>query len=330
MKSSTKKWFIAAGILILLGIIVSIISFAASGFDLSAFVSTDDRTKKEYEIQRQDAVSLDITTISSDIILKESNSDAIKITCYESDKISFNTSVNNGVLKIEETDNRKWFEYLLPFIGFKDVSLIVELPKDNWENIALNSTSGDINAQSFNCVEFSSDTTSGDINLGSISAENQIRLDTTSGEITLKNSSSGTIHSESTSGDINFGSISAENEIRLDTTSGEVSLSSISDASSLSASSTSGDIEIYNAIVDSIEVTTVSGNIDFSKIEADKYKMSATSGDIEGGIVGNENSVTFFTDTTSGDISVPYPSMGDKTFTAETVSGDIEVEFQNQ
>ena len=291
MKSSTKKWFIAAGILILLGIIVSIISFAASGFDLSAFVSTDDRTKKEYEIQRQDAVSLDITTISSDIILKESNSDAIKITCYESDKISFNTSVNNGVLKIEETDNRKWFEYLLPFIGFKDVSLIVELPKDNWENIALNSTSGDINAQSFNCVEFSSDTTSGDINLGSISAENQIRLDTTSGE---------------------------------------VSLSSISDASSLSASSTSGDIEIYNAIVDSIEVTTVSGNIDFSKIEADKYKMSATSGDIEGGIVGNENSVTFFTDTTSGDISVPYPSMGDKTFTAETVSGDIEVEFQNQ
>ena len=327
MKSSTKKWFITAGILIIIGIMTGLTVFAASGFKLSEFVSADNRVKKEYEIQRQDAVNLNINTLSSDIVIKESDDQTVKITCYESDRISFDTSANDGTLKIEEKDNRKWYEFLMPFINIKDTSLIIELPKDNWENITLSSSSGEIKADSFDCLSFSSDTTSGDIYFSEISAENEIKLDTTSGEIILKDSNAETIHSESTSGDIFMYNI--ENAaLQISSTSGEISITNASNITSLSAGATSGDIEIHSLFADKIGLETVSGEIEFSNIDADTYKMTSTSGDIEGTIAGDETSVTFFTDTVSGDISVPYPSMGDKTFTAETVSGDIEVRFQ--
>lgn len=327
MKSSTKKWFITAGILILLGILTGLVVFAASGFKFSAFVTTDDRVKKEYDVQRQNAVNLDISTISSDIILKESSDENVKISCYESDRISFNTSVTEETLKIEEKDNRKWYEFLLPFIGIKDTPLVIELPENNWENITLNSTSGNINADSFVCWEFYADTTSGDIDLSNMLTDNEIRLDTTSGDITVKRSCSDTIRSESTSGDIYISDITYANEIGAYSTSGEISIYSLSDVVSLLANATSGDIEIHSLVTDTIGLETVSGDIGFSDIDAETHKMTSTSGDIEGTIKGDENSVTFITDTTSGDISVPYPSMGDKTFTAETVSGDIEVGF---
>lgn len=328
MKSSTKKWFITAGILIIIGIMTGLAVFAASGFKLSAFVTTDDRVKKEYEIKRQDAVSLNISTISSDIVLKESYDETVRISCYESDRISFNSSINDGTLKIEEKDNRKWYEFLMPFINIKDTPLVVELPKDSWENINLNTTSGEIKADSFDCSSFSSDTTSGDIYLSEISAENEIKLDTTSGEIILKNSSSETIHAESTSGDTYMSDIKNA-ALRVSSTSGEIYLTNGSNIPSLSAGATSGDIEIHSFFADKIGLETVSGEIEFSDIDAETYKMTSTSGDIEGTIAGDETSVTFFTDTVSGDISVPYPSMGDKTFTAETVSGNIEVIFHN-
>lgn len=328
MKSSTKKWLITAGILIILGIIVGIAVFAASGFKFSAFVTTDDRVKKEYEIQRQDAVSLSISTIASDVVLKESDNETVKISCYESDRISYNTSVNDATLKIEEKDNRKWYEFLLPFINIKDTPLVVELPKDGWENVNLSTSSSNIDADSFDCSDFSADTTSGEIYLSGISAENEIKLDTTSGDIILKNADAKTIHSESTSGDIYLSDIKNA-ALQVSSTSGEISLSGGSNISSLSADATSGDIDIRSLIADSIGIDTTSGEIELSYVDANTYKITSTSGDIDGTIIGDETSVTFFTDTTSGDVSVPYPSMGDKTFTAETVSGDIEVRFQN-
>lgn len=327
MKSSTKKWFITAGLLILLGILTGLVVFAASGFKFSAFVTTDDRVKKEYDIQRQNAVNLDISTISSDIILKDSDTEGIKISCYESDKISFNTSVNDGTLKIEEKDNRKWYEFLLPFINVKDTPLVVELPKDDWVNISFNSTSGEINADKFNCSSFSVNTTSGVIWVSEICAENEIKLDTTSGEIAVKNSEAGSIYSETTSGDIDIYSINCEANVTVSSTSGDIDIYNVNYAANANASSTSGDIEIHSLVADRIGLETVSGDIEFSDIDAETYKMTSTSGDIDGTIKGDENSVTFTTDTTSGDVSVPYPSMGSKTFNAETVSGDIEVRF---
>ena len=327
MKGSTKKWFITAGILITLGILTGLVVFAASGFKFSAFVINDDRIKKEYNIQLQDAVNLDINTISSRIILKESDTEVVKISCYISDRISYDTSVNEKTLKIEEKDNRKWYEFLLPFINIKDTPLIIELPKNNWEKISLNSTSGNINANNFVCRDFFADTTSGDINLSNIHSDEDIQLDTTSGDITIKKSDSSTIRSESTSGDIYISDITFAGDIEAYSTSGDISVYNLSDVLSLLADATSGDIEIHSLFTDKIELKTISGDIEFSDIDANAYKMTAISGDIAGTIKGDEKSVTFITDTTSGDISVPYPSMGDKIFNAKTTSGDIEIRF---
>lgn len=325
MKSTTKKWFTAAGIIIALGIIVGFIAVAASGFKLSALAFTDNREKHEYEIDPQDAGELNIKTISSDIILKKSQGANVEISCYENDNITFDFSVEDDTLKIEEKDNRKWYEYLLPFVNTNDFSLVVALPTDTWNTVNLETTSGDIKTTDISGTSFIADSTSGDINLIALHDE-KLELNSTSGDITLKSCNNSSINAHSTSGSLTFDRTTA-GEIICESTSGDICVTNSQDSDSLEASSTSGEVALENVVARTITLESTSGDIEFSKLDSESYDLNTTSGDIDGTIVGSDDSVTFFTDTTSGDVSVPYPSMGNKTFKATTVSGDIDIRF---
>ncbi len=325
MKSTTKKWFAAAGIIIAIGIIVGFIAVAANGFKLSALVDNDNRVKHEYEIDPQDASELNIKTISSNIILRRSEGTNVKISCYESDNISFDFNIEDDTLTIEEKDNRKWYEYLLPFVNIKDVSLVVALPTDTWSTVNLETTSGDIKTTDISGTQFIADSTSGNLDLIALHDGN-LELNSTSGDITLKSCNSSSINARSTSGSLTLDRTTAS-DIACKSTSGDIYIRNSQDADALEASSTSGEVELENVAANKITLESTSGDIEFTNLDAEGYELNSTSGDIEGTIVDSKDSVTFITDTTSGDVSVPYPAMGGNTFKAETVSGDIDVKF---
>lgn len=96
----------------------------------------------------------------------------------------------------------------------------------------------------------------------------------------------------------------------------------------ITISTSSGDILIDQINCQELNADASSGEIKASNLSVQKEALFDTSsGDVFGTIKGDDNTVSFITDTSSGDVSVPSPSKGEKTFSASTSSGDIEIAF---
>lgn len=284
-----KIWFTIAGIFIIAGILICTIMLAVNGFDYSAFNTDPERVKKEYQIPR-DAVNMTIETIANDIILKKSTDNNIKVTCYESEKMTYdiiNIETSDNI-KIAEKDNRKWYQMIDVNFGLKETPLTVEIPEKDWKKIKLITSSGDIKLLGINSDDFTIKTSSGNVYASEIQP--------------------GNMNIESSSGDIRLNDFFVRNEIIIDTLSGETELSNIS--------------------TNDIIINSSSGDVLFSKAEAVRYKIETSSGDVLGTIRGDQNN-RFDVESLSGDISVPPSAKKGigSSFSAVTTSGDIKIEY---
>ncbi|MBR5960134.1 MAG: DUF4097 family beta strand repeat protein [Clostridia bacterium] len=130
--------------------------------------------------------------------------------------------------------------------------------------------------------------------------------------ITLKN-----VDIDTTSADISVPSMTAD-EIKFDTTSGDVN--AVITAKKLSASSTSGDLNIQqDSEINTASFSSTSGNAAFTVPSAKKISMESTSGDISVTVSGTVEDI--YLDSTSGSVK-PDIANTDKAKFSST-SGDI-------
>lgn len=331
MKSSVKKWFIAAGIMIAAGIIICAGIFIASGFKISAFNTSKERVKKEENIIKNNIVNLYLETSSSEVILKKAaGKDYISVTYYENEDITFDfvdTGDTDGTLKIIEKDNRKWYQMIVMNFDIQDTPLIVEVPEDKWEEISVNTSSGDILIDRINCNELNADTSSGEIKANNLSATTEVSFDTSSGDIDISNVSSESVSIDTSSGETHISDITNLTDMNVESSSGDISIKKSVMKNQIVINTSSGETEISDVSANDIIINSNSGDVELSKADASDYKIETSSGEVCGTIKGDDNTVSFITDTSSGDVSVPSPSKGEKTFSAYTSSGDIEISF---
>ena len=287
-----KIWFILAGAFIISGIIICTAILAVNGFDFSSLNTEPGRTKNEYKIHRENAVNLTIETSDSDIILKKSEENGIKVTCYESDEIKYdiNDSEEGKNIKIKEKDSRKWYQMIN--INFSATAtenpLTVEIPDKVWEKIEIKSLSGDVNISGFSSGDFSIETSSGDVDTLDMNAEN--------------------INIESSSGDIRLNNISVKDDIVTETLS--------------------GDTRIAKVFSRDIEINSISGDVNLYKLYAINSSIETSSGDVLGNIIEHSGTVAFEVKSSSGDISVPLSyENGERIFSVNTKSGDIKIGY---
>ena len=287
-----KIWFVTAGIFIVSGIIICTAILAVNGFDFSSLNTEPERTKSEYQISRGSAVNLTIETSDSDIILKRSEKNGIKVTCYESDEIKYDIkdSEDGNIknIKIKEKDNRKWYQMININFYATETPLTVEIPDKVWEKIEIKSLSGDVNVSGFSLGDFSIETSSGDINIFDMNATN--------------------INIEVSSGDIRLNDLSVKDDLVTETLS--------------------GDIELAKVFSNNIEISSISGDVNLYKMYAINSSIETSSGDVLGNIIEHSGTVTFEVKSSSGDISVPLSSEnGQRLFSANTKSGDIKIGY---
>lgn len=328
MKNWLKKWFIAAGAMIAAGVIICAVIFAVNGFDISAFNTSKERIREEKSIQRGMAANLYIETSSSEVILKKTTDrDDIHVTYYENEDITYDFIDTDGTLKIIEKDNKKWYQMLKINFSIQDTPLIVEIPEDRWEEININTSSGDILIDEINCQELNTETSSGEIKANNLTAKKEASFDTSSGDIDLFEILSESISIDTSSGETNISDINNSANINIESSSGDISIKNSVLANQLTIDTSSGETEISNVSANNMNIESSSGDIEFSRADASDYKIDTSSGDVFGTIKGDNNTVSFITETSSGDVSVPNPSKGEKTFSASTLSGDIEIAF---
>ncbi len=324
-----KKWFLTAGILIAAGIIICGITLIISGFDISSFSTVKVRTKKEISRPMGEEINLNVKTSDSDIIVKKSNDEQIKVTYYENDYITYDFLNDEGTFYITETDNRRWYEYLQISIGIQYNPLTVEIPNNAWENISINTSSGDIYFSEIDCEKLETKSSSGEVKVNNINARSEFSVNTSSGDIELLNMSTGKLSVENSSGETEISGVNTSSDMKIKSSSGDISVKECGLSYQLIIDTSSGETELSDIAANNMTINSKSGDVEFSRTDAFDYKIKTSSGNVEGTIKGDENTFSFDTDTSSGDISVPSQSSGDRLFTAKTSSGDIEIAFSS-
>ncbi len=290
MFKNYKIWFAIAGIFIVTGILLCTLMLSVNGFDISAFNTESERVKKEYKISRDSAINLTIETRDNDIILKKTKESEIKVTCYESEELTYdiiNAELDKN-LKISEKDNRKWYQKIDVNFGVQETPLIVEIPDKNWEKVKISTSSGDIKLFDFSSGDFS--------------------IETMSGNITAFDMNTTKLNIGASSGDINIKNYFITEELTIDTSSGETNIS--------------------EGYANDMKIVSSSGDIRLSETSSIESRIETSSGNIIGRILNYNGTIKFIAESQSGDVFVPSTDKdGEKLFSAVTKSGDIMISY---
>lgn len=273
-------------ILSLLGLMIFIV---LKGNNFKTFKKFDINNAEIVKEETYDANSIrniEILTASSDIEIKKSEDDKIKIVQYgNDDEKIFSSSNNNSELKIESDDHNNFCF----FICFGSESYLeIYIPTSYENKIDVKTTSGDIKVDS-------------SLNLSST------QLKTISGDMRINaNIKTGNLILETTSGDIETKDVTTNN-YKINTVSGEIDVDNLVGEGNIKT--TSGDIDINNfKMLDSSNFKSVSGEINIGiNDETDcEVSISTVSGDknIKNGTIFKNGKYNLDIETVSGDIDI--------------------------
>lgn len=243
----------------------------------------------EEEFDNVDISSFNIVTESSDVIVTSTNDDIVSIKIYGDKNDEINAYVKDGKLYIDNDNSIN----ICFFFCVMNSKIEIFVPKEEYEDIKIESISGDIKLNNliFNNIEASSKSgnvtfnkaknadinlVSGNIKFKELDVANLVNV---SGNITgdIIND----ITAETISGDINIENI--EKTCQITTTSGNINFSMLNLLYNSNITTISGNTRILKANDIYVDVSTLSGNINiednnrFSKIE---LKITTTSGNV--------------------------------------------------
>lgn len=327
MKKSVKSALIVSVSLILSGLLILFAVLWSLSFDFSKLDYTA-YNNVEYKVTVYDVdydftdVYIDETSLDIGFDVTEQEKAYVRVMAQEN--ISHQVYVENEKLVIKRADDNTIKNSVWGInIATQTPSLTVYLPKKNYENLTINSTSGDIFIYenknfSFKNCEISAN--SGDIDvLGCVT--DSLIVNNTSGKIDVGFGSLKNVTLSTNSGDVYLQKLKDSHDINIKTTSGDTNISLVT-CDNLYVESNSGEQECLNTQVANLsEMHSTSGDITLEDFDSGELDLWSISGSIYGELLSAKS---FITDSISGDIMVPKDGTGGVCL-VRTDSGDITI-----
>ena len=319
IRKSLKVIFLVAFACIVLGAVLVVVSFAAGGG-----FRKGGNNMRDYDITSPFS-SVTVQVGGTDVNIRRSSDDTAYVRAYETDGLTYDVTVDDGVLTIRERDTRPW--YALIGIHFADRDLTIYLPERMYTALSYEGASGDFDSEenriSFGDVNLKS--ASGDISFDS-SASGTVTVSTQSGDIDLSRSDAAALSCTTQSGDIDL-SYGEVGTLSVSTLSGDIDLS-YGEVGTLLVSTLSGEIELERVTAQtSLSIETSSGRVSFSSCDAPAVVLKSKSGDIRGSLLTGKR---FDITTSSGRIDCPPSSDQGGTCRIETRSGDVRISVSSR
>jgi len=268
--------------------IIMIIAFTVSGYFFNrygvlsenttwndVFSNMEEQTPNFLQTQEFDMTDVEyisINSISEDVIIQQSDEvkkATVTLSGYASDK-----AVD---LDIKKTSDKIDIKVEHDGLFTNKLTLKIIMPSSQLESITINTTSGDCDADIYQCDLFEFKTVSGDLNSSSLYADT-IKLNSTSGDIRLSSTNANLIV-RTTSGDLETYYENFNNSIDIKTVSGDVRLSFETPVDfDLDFKTTSGDHDINTPVK-----ISSSGDHGIKAISGDgsnPITVNSTSGDL--------------------------------------------------
>ena len=317
MKKSAIIWLIIAASLVVLGLFTVTASIALAGFDLSGFGTVQYETNS-YEIDEEFS-NISINADTTDITVKRSDDDKVRVVCYEESKIRHSVAVEHGTLTIEQVDERKWYDYI--GIGFESTNVTVYLPDGVYGDLSVNIDTGDTEIGRdllFESIDIDSDT--GDVT-NYAWATGTVKIKTTTGGITLEDVLAEAFDLTVSTGNIKATDVNCRGEIDHKCSTGKSFFENVNCESIISIGST-GDITLKDVVATkSFSIERSTGDVRFEGSDAAEIFVKTDTGDVEGSLLSDK---VFLVETDTGDVDVPNTITGGRC-EITTDTGDIAI-----
>lgn len=336
MRRKTRLALLVAGGLCLLGALVFIATMSLCHWDFTLLEWEEEQMKQK--IIEQSFESILITDDTTDIRILPSSDGRVSLQTYEKKNITHTVAVEDGTLKIELVDHRKWYQRI-SFFNFSKQEILLYLPKENYKSLVAQTNTGDVGIA---CGEFTLErievttdtgdvrcfspatqdicikTDTGDVECFTLSAQD-ISVTTDTGDIDLFEVNANSLTLSVRTGDIELKEIECEGKIQLQLTTGDTDLSRVRCASLLSKGNT-GDIELSDVIASgTFHIERSTGDVTFHSSDASEIYVTTDTGDVKGTLLTEK---IFLTKTDTGNIRVPDTVSGGRC-QIQTDTGDI-------
>ncbi len=321
MKKGTKLWLITASVLTFVGCAIFAGVMSLSGWDFTA-LSTVKYETNEYAIDEK-FEGICIITDTADIIFNPSDSDAVKIICYEAENDSHSVTVKDGTLTVEPENNRKWYDYI--GINFGSPTITVYLPGGEYGELLLKTSTGNTEISKefkFESIDITGST--GEIK-NYASAKTDIKIKTSTGGINVDKISAKSLDMSVSTGKIFAFNVDCSEDINVSVSTGQCHLTNAK-CENLTSRGNTGALYLEHVIAkEKLDIIRSTGDVKFTGCDAWEVKITTDTGDVTGSFLTDK---VFFTETDTGKISVPKSTSGGKCEIA-TDTGDIVVDIGN-
>lgn len=285
---------------ILLSLVGVFVVLVMIGIGRSIYLKSSEVTKT-YSIE-QTYNNIKIEGKTFDLNIYTSSNDETKIIYTETKKVSFEIKVIDGVLTVNQNDNRKFYDKLF---NFSDYEVELYISQKVIDSLTVKGSIGDIEVNkgvSFNNVDIIN--SMGDIDFNS-NVTNNLIINNSTGDIEIENSKIG-------------GTLS------IKTKTGDVELNNVN-CNKLDIKITTGDVELHNSIVttDFVHVGST-GDVQFNDFDANNIDVSVSTGDVKGTLKSNK---IFIAKSKTGAINVPETTIGG-ICKITTSTGSIKIRYK--
>lgn len=264
---------------IILAILVLIAGGALLGYAVATKAFQTEVSTNKYVITEEfENINFDLTT--SNIFLKKSNDEELKIETVESKYTKIEYEVKDNTLNVKNNEGFKnWIDRIFDF-SFVSTSVTLYLPNTDYNEITAKVSTGDITVP--NDFTFNKSTiisTTGDVEFKA-NTLTDITIEVTTGEINVEKSNCENLKISGSTGDVFLKELEASNSINVSLSTGDIKFEKI-DSHSIKLATTTGDIEGTFLTNKRIEASTTTGDTDVeSTADADLCIASTTTGDI--------------------------------------------------
>lgn len=319
MKKATKIWLIIAAGLVVLGCVFVGCAFAAGGFRLEAF-ATESYETHSYTVEEPfSSLSVQLTTAKIEFCPTD---EMCRVVCKETNSVRYSVAVEEGTLRITESNTRSWYEYA--GIWFESPKITVFLPENQYRSLQLNTKTGDAAIPAdFSFESIQIDGTTASVRCAA-TALSKIEVRLTTGNCSLENSGAKQISLTTTTGNLTVQSLSCENRMFVKTSTGNIDLTSVR-CGALSTESSTGIIAFEDVLVDGeMNIRNRTGDVRLQKSDAAEIAIETTTGNVRGSLCSEK---VFSAQSKTGAVSVPRSVAGGKCEII-TKTGDIKITLQ--
>ena len=313
------KFILWLGVILLsIGAITFGAAFAFSGFQLDFLSNVKPITKRfdESENNPIQSVSIDFESANVEIRIQD-DIDALTI---EYPQAQNKKGENISEITIEEKDgaisiveNYQWQAHLFAW-NFETPALILYLPQERVYALDLQADTGDIcfTNGNLNLSKITLKATTGDISTKActISCTGEARFETTTGDINVGELSAQTVALKTTTGDLTaHKEMKAEDSLSLKATTGTIKTLSEITAETITAQASTGDLKLT------------------ANIYANAITLKMTTGDLTARIAGKKADYSIVVSHSTGNSNLSTQTGGAKTLNVSCTTGDIYVTF---